>query len=286
MQDICVGCPITSSIEMLSWHGFEAIATFAGAGFPTGLSWSQLGIGNEGYHATRVSVLKYISPTIAGFSLTASINDANETSTAYGVDGVEHGYDWDIGLRYANEFNGVRVAWGAGYSENTNVDGLGNDGDSWIIVGSMQHVPTGLFIQANYKESDGMVCAYCDHTAWSVTAGIVRKLSPLGSTTFWGQYSSYETDTAAIDSPANSAFNRAASGFFGNNVDPLLSAVANGDVWAFGVNQKIDAAAMELYLTYWNVSGDISAKYSGVAITPTVDLETSHFVMAGARINF
>jgi predicted porin len=256
LQDICVGCPITSSIEMLSWHGFQAVQ--AGAIVGSGVTWSQLGIGNEGYFADRVSVLKYISPTIAGFSLTASINDANETDLAYDVDGVEHGYDWDIALRYANEFNGVRVAWGVGYSENTNVDGLGNDGDSWVIAGSMQHVPTGLFIQANYKESEGRVCGTCDHEAWSVTAGIVRKFSPLGATTFWGQYSNYETTSA--------------TGF------------ADGDVIAFGINQQIDAAAMELYLTYWNVQGDIGGEtFRGLTAGP---LRDSNFVMAGAMIRF
>jgi hypothetical protein len=257
LQDICVGCPITSSIEMLSWHGFKVV----GPGGPSSDSWSSLGIGNEGYHATRVSVLKYISPTIAGFSLTASINDAQETTAAYNLDGVEHGYDWDIALRYAGEFNGVRIAAGVGYSERTNVDGNGSDGDSWVIVGSMQHVPTGLFIQANYKESTGAISrsgfsqAISDHEAWSVTAGLVRKLSPMGATTFWGQYSNYSTS-------------------WGNDY-------VDGDVIAFGINQKIDAAAMELYLTYWNVAGDIGYVGQGSG-----SFEDANFVMAGARIRF
>jgi predicted porin len=283
MQDICLGCPITSSIEMLSWHGFQPIAF----GQAWGLTWSNLGIGNEGYFATRVSVLKYVSPTIAGFSLTASINDANETADAYGNslapftagDGREHGYDWDIALRYAGEFGAIRVAAGIGYSENTNVDGFGTGGDSWIAVASMQHVPTGLFIQGNYKESDGMVCGNCDHDAWSVTAGIVQRWSALGATTFWGQYSSYKT-SALADGAATGAFNQ----FLADALIP--GAQANGDVWAVGLNQKIDAAAMELYLTYWNVQGDLTAfNGAGVAVGG-VDLETSHFVMAGARINF
>jgi Gram-negative porin len=252
MQDICLGCVITSSAEGLGWYGFYTVS--GGAPVPGGVTWFNLGIGDEGYYGTRSSEIKYVSPSIAGFSLTANISDVNATATPYDVDAVENDYEWDIGLRYANEFNGVRVAGGVGYSEQA------SNADSWVIVGTLQHVATGLFIAANYKENEDKTCIGCDSDSWSVTAGIGRKWSSLGTFTFWGQYASYHTTDGA--------------GF-----------TSDGDVWAIGINQQIDAAAMELYLTYWNVSGDVDDGFKGYVIADP-SLDTLNIVMAGARIKF
>ena len=55
-----------------------------------------------------------MSPTFAGFTVQA----------AYGEDDLA-----DVALRYAGEFNGIRVGAGIGYRKSTdinNADGLGN----------------------------------------------------------------------------------------------------------------------------------------------------------------
>src|SRR5690606_25743326 len=53
---------------------------------------------------TRANLVRYVSPTFSGFTFSAS----------WGEDDF-----WDVALRYANEFNGVRVAAGIGYQEWT-----------------------------------------------------------------------------------------------------------------------------------------------------------------------
>ncbi len=53
-------------------------------------------------------------------------------------------------------------------------------------------------------------------------------------------------------------------------------------VWSLGLNQQIDAAAMELYVTYWNVSGTINDSESKASIGP----RDFNAVMTGARIKF
>lgn len=269
--DICLGCPITSSSESsLGWGDFVTAVTYAGATvLHSGVSWSQLGIGQEGYYATRTGLIKYISPSIAGFSLSASIADADDGAAELTPgSGREHGYDWDVALRYANEFNGVRVAWGATYNQ---ISVSGKDYSSWAVAGSLRHVPTGLYIHANYREQEVVGCqgggSFCEDSAWAIQAGLVRKLSPIGATTFWFQYAQHENGLRNLSvSTANGLI--------------LTPALPEGQIISFGVNQKIDAAAMELYVTYWNVQGELDAP------APVFDLEDLNVVMAGARIRF
>ncbi|HEX5600245.1 MAG TPA: porin, partial [Hyphomicrobiaceae bacterium] len=82
----------------------------------TGLRWRDLtsqffGQANPG-DGTRANLVRYVSPTFSGFTFSAS----------WGEDDF-----WDVALRYANEFNGVRVAGGIGYQKWT-------DGNSFDLV--------------------------------------------------------------------------------------------------------------------------------------------------------
>ncbi len=59
--------------------------------------------------------MKYVSPTWWGFTF----------SGAWGEDDM-----WDTALRYAGEFNGIRIAAGIGYKQqNDNPGKTGSDGD-------------------------------------------------------------------------------------------------------------------------------------------------------------
>jgi len=94
-----------------------------------GLSWNGIlsqANANVG-EGDRRNLVRYVSPTFAGFTF----------SSSWGEDDF-----WDVALRYANEFNGVRVAAGIGYQKWT-------DGDAQAIVpepffgGGFASVPTG-----------------------------------------------------------------------------------------------------------------------------------------------
>ena len=143
----------------------------------TGLRWRDLtsqfhGAANPG-DGTRANLVRYVSPTFSGFTFSAS----------WGEDDF-----WDVALRYANEFNGVRVAGGIGYqkwTDGNNVtvlqeDGVfvgtatpsqgqpgcadldwtlspfafaeGSDVDCYALglSGSVMHVPTGLYLFGAY----------------------------------------------------------------------------------------------------------------------------------------
>ena len=272
IADICLGCTITSSHEAnLGWGGFVARVP-GGAILPSDLTWKEMGAGNNiASGASRRQLLRYISPTLAGFVLSADWGGATS---------VEDDLSWSVALRYAGEFGAIRVAGGIGYHEEDIQDGFLH---GWGGSLSLQHTPTGLFVAGSYGEQtdDGTTRAGLGapvgtriqdtEDGWSVAAGIGQKWMALGKTTLWGRYGEYGGRTLGFDTDA----------VVGND-----TWAGDGDtvVWSLGFNQQIDAAAMELYVTYWNVSGDYSSD-DGVAAV-TVDPKDFQAVMMGARIKF
>src|SRR5262245_50274529 len=115
-----------------------------------GIAWNNLG--DTGNAQGRSEVLRYESPTIAGFQAVASIGEAGDY--------------WGAMLRYAGEFSGFRVAAGIGY-ENvtdtqtdigavgagqagragpTNLKGSPGEVKAWGGGASVMHVSSGLFV--------------------------------------------------------------------------------------------------------------------------------------------
>jgi hypothetical protein len=113
----------------------------------------------------RQNEVRYDSPAYMGFIYSASIAD--------------DGSNWGTMLRYANEFNGFRVAAGIGYEHygqvaaqqnctltgatcTLNAPGFGPANqfnpapnvDGWGVGLSALHVPTGLFLQGHYIAVD------------------------------------------------------------------------------------------------------------------------------------
>src|SRR5262249_35409277 len=126
------------------------------------IPWSTLG--DPASNQARTQLVRYDSPTVAGFIYSASI--------------AEDASYWGTMLRYANEFQGFRIAAGIGYERanqrQANVGcfptGLGPpttclagsgagpadlakappDVQGWGAGLSVLHVPSGLFAQGHY----------------------------------------------------------------------------------------------------------------------------------------
>ena len=164
----------------------------------------------------RNTVVKYVSPTFFGFT----------ASTAWGEDDF-----WDTTLRYAGEFNGVRLAAGIGYKKQyDNIGKTGSDGDQCadkaetkannagknvnsnvsavncdVISGSasIMHVPTGLFVtgaysryddhnrKAMYLATNGATNVKDIDTYWQIQAGIEQNWFGFGKTTLYGEYAQH-----------------------------------------------------------------------------------------------
>ncbi len=123
-------------------------------------SWANAIRGHTSFDTFRTNHVLYETPSLAGFTVQAAVAEDNL---------------WDVALRYAGEFNGVRVAFGIGYLEdlefNAPVGGI-TTFDNTVrcttncdvtvseIKGSASilHVPTGLFLTGAYgnRELDGV----------------------------------------------------------------------------------------------------------------------------------
>ncbi len=190
------------------------------------------------FEGNRKNVVRYDTPTMAGFIMSA----------AWGEDDY-----WDVALRYAGEVGGFKIAAGVAYSEDTDSNnGAGGTFDPPVeaINGglSIQHVATGLFATASggHRQRDGWID---DESFWFVNAGIEQRWSSLGKTSLFGMAGEFQDDDD------DSAY------YYGG-----------------GVVQKIDAAAMDLFISYRHY--DIQD-----AAAPGADPEFDT-VVGGGRIKF
>lgn len=216
------------------------------------------GIGiNNPFDGGRLNVIKYISPSIAGFSFSAAY--AGEAD------------NWDVALRYAGEFGQMRVAAGAGYRrEDASADVvLGPPADDRTFWGgsmSVMHVPSGIFLDAQYGRSEGLqtisldfdqyvplislkpisVGADLDLETYGVRAGFAKKLFAAGKTTLYGEWSRLEIE--------------------GTGIEPEL--------YGFGLVQDIDAAAMSVYASYRHYDLDLGSD------------DTADVFIVGSKIKF
>jgi hypothetical protein len=262
------------------------------------VTWGALGdpAANQG----RTELIRYDSPTIAGFVASASIGEAGDY--------------WGVMLRYAGEFSGFRVAAGIGYENVTDrITGNGSAGNvpgpldagqvnekpdvkAWGAGLSVLHVPSGLFAQGHYMAAkfDGFNSGYWgqnipttalpgeekkDANQWLIQAGITKNWFGPGNTAIFGEYSKSNDWGAGIGAGRTFAA-PAGSGLVSitNVTDTTLT------VWGIGVTQNIDAAATELYLNYRNFSADITGCINNVCGKASPD--DFHAVIGGARVKF
>ncbi len=183
------------------------------------LSSTYFGGANLPFDGNREEVLKYVSPTLSGFSASvawyANKNDA-----------------WDAALRYAGEFSEIRLAGGIGYRKEDDLASPGGKSGTVNASGSIMHVTTGLFANVSYGDMKGATASttipLADIKALHLQAGVERKWFDLGKTTFYGEWAQLKSKTSSDDTT----------------------------LMGFGLVQSIDAAAMDLYVGYRNYDID------------------------------
>jgi predicted porin len=154
----------------------------------------------------------------------------------------------DIALRFKKEFNSFRFAAGVAYQWDEREEGEERE----IVSGSLSamHIPSGLYVALSGGTVEFQDDAAEDGSFYYAQLGIERKFLPYGATTVYGEYGSYE------------------------NVANLGELEA--ERYGFGVVQKIDSAAMDIYALARVYSFDDGAQ----------DLEDFSTIMIGSRIKF
>ena len=252
-----------------------------------GLGTAQVGVGDiyeNGFinigdidgNDAEGGTIRYISPTIAGFVFSASYsNDDDEAATSPNNTGtpsvgtaghLDNDEIWAVALRYAGEFNGIRVAAGIGYEEEQD-EQIGSF-DRQSITGSMSimHAPSGLFFNFAAGQQDDEIdgtTASRELTAYHFALGVERKFIALGKTSMYGHVNFAEFDWA----------NTTAS-------NTTTTGSREAVEWGLGMVQQIDAASSAWALQFIHkecvataaetaagaCSDDASMIYSGLTV--------------------
>jgi hypothetical protein len=201
--------------------------------------------------------VRYDSPVLAGFSVSAS----------YGEDD-----DWEVAGRYTGTLSGFKLAFGIGYSVNTDEGtqpppiSLGKDSAVFQVGGYAEHLATGLFAHAAYGMEDNngktTLAGFTEPNThqWYVKGGIRRQWTALGHTVLYGEYGEYidQLGPVALAAGATSSeFTR----------------------WGLGAVQEIDAASLSIWLKYREHNADVT----GFA---PAGIDDFRYVSTGALINF
>ena len=216
----------------------------------------------------RTELVRFDSPSYQGFILSSSIAEAGDY--------------WGTMIRYANEFNGVRVAGTVGYERITDVatpaivtpvdpafTGRRPDITVWGFALSAMHVPTGLFVQGHYNSADfggniiGAASGYWgqgtrnkkDADQWLIQGGVSKNWFGYGNTSVYGEYGVANDWGADLTNATGATVGRdyTTGGF------TAVSGVTSTEmrIWGLGIAQNFDAAATTLYLGYRHFDADI-----------------------------
>jgi hypothetical protein len=263
----------------------------------------------------RANLVRYDSPTLMGFQLSA----------AWGRDDA-----WDIALRYFKDFGQIEFAAGVGYRDGDILDtdnfGSGLFGSCFLfgnagcaanpllnsnpinnqnIVGSAsaRHKPTGLFMTAaagrrewdSFRPPANLVSAglaggtlqLSSEHYWYLKAGVFRNFFPIGKTSIYGEY--YRIDDVGYDYFL-------ANGQLALGVNGLASVRESSDMWGLGVVQHLledqfGEGTLQLYAAYRHYNtGNLRDPFCGATCIPlgatgNADVKMD-MVMTGMRIRF
>ncbi|HXF53573.1 MAG TPA: porin, partial [Hyphomicrobiaceae bacterium] len=231
------------------------------------IPWADFMHPNQGSLSRRNEVM-YTTPTWAGFQASAAWGEADFWSVSLAWAGEHHGFRAAAKVAYADISDaatfGYCEAEGGSDSEHTEVDC-----HHWVLGASIMHVSTGLFVSGGYvnftdDNRKAALGAQVDDNdeAWYIHFGIEQKWHALGKTTIYGEYGEQENGAAVAE---------------------VINAGYGGETmsyWGLGVVQSIDAAAMDLYLFYRQLSVEVPTSVLGQGA------EDLSMVGAGAIIRF
>lgn len=168
----------------------EPLWTYIGIGaFPLPIATGNL-LNPTPFHDLRANVVRYDSPNMAGFAVSGS----------WGGGVTLTGDDlYDVAVRYAGEFSGIRVAAGAGYRvERYNTV---NAPDQKTLSGSasVMHTGSGLFLTAGVAQQDSNP-VFGDIQMFHIKAGIERNFFGIGASSLYGEYADHKLKTLNFDS--------------------------------------------------------------------------------------
>lgn len=265
---------VAASSDVALWNGGFALRSNLAGGAFVPITWANMLNQGVSFDTARRNHVMYESPTLGGFMLSAAVAEDNF---------------WDVALRYSGEFGGFRVAGGVGYSVDTEAPTFNSlpllafagipatDLKEYKAALSVKHVLSGLFVTASAAKRDvGWSLAFGpigitakDATFWHVMAGWEKNVFGVGQTTLYGEYHE-ATDMVGFNVSAPGA---------SLNVD------SKANVIGVGVVQTIDAAALDLYLSYKRYSGDVDLT-STVGLAGSLGVQDFSAVIGGAKIRF
>ncbi|MDX2202146.1 MAG: hypothetical protein NW223_05310 [Hyphomicrobiaceae bacterium] len=205
-----------------------------------------------------------------------------------------------VQARYAGEFAGFQIAAGAGFQRDNNLANQGgalstrNDVDQQAYALSVKHIASGIFVQANTGITSWNVFTSTaalgattsgkkDGTMWQIQGGIAKNWFGPGVTALYGEYG--RAEGYASGNSAASSVAIAAGPSAGTSLTMTGAYIASDsvDYYGLGVTQKIDAAAMTLYLGWRHFDPKVTTGGAGGAVQSLSEIDT---VIGGARIQF
>ncbi|CAA2136745.1 porin [Hyphomicrobium sp. ghe19] len=230
------------------------------------LVWSQIGscrgngAGPGDCDSGREEIIRYDSPTLAGFVATASWKPKRDS--------------WALALRYFNQNLGdLRVQGILSYSESAmnwknplnNTFATDDRLNVWQVGTYVEHKPTGLFALGAWGRINQQVNKMNNPTTDTYYLKVGDRLKPtsLGHTIPFGEYLR-STDGVAI--------------FDVNNTQGGAKVIEGSGttIWGLGVAQEIDDAAMLVWLRYRHHQVDV----------PGRNLEDADTFSFGSQISF
>jgi hypothetical protein len=269
----------------------RADGTFAGGT----RTWGNFFQGGQDWLNERVEHIQYRTPTVAGFTLGASFGEDNY---------------WDAALRYAGEFNGIRIAGAIGYSVRseynadiqqiytTNAAGnqvlryAGQPGTYECdfnctksveqLAGSLsiRHMPTGLFFTGAAGSRDNNHFQTID-----TTAGSINSTRSFDSSFYYLSGGIARNFFGIGDTVLFGEYSQWKDLGYEYNAGGSDSTTSGSKLehWGVGIVQHVDAAAMEFWLTYKNYSLTADAFCLSETSRSCQDM---HYILAGTRIRF